>query len=275
MSARVVSVAVLSTFVMMAGLVSADEPAGQYADVNGIKLYYETRGEARAGVRSLVVLHGAFGWANDYPILGKNRQLILVELQGHGHTTLGARPLSIDNMADDVAALLSHLRIERADVFGYSMGGFVALALAIRHPDMVGKVALNGSNFRKAEEAFEPATFKQMQNLPADFAPPPLKGHYDKVAPDPKQWPALVHAVKTMLLEFKGFSLEQMRSIKAEVLITQGDRDGFRPEHAVEMFRLIPHAQLAIFPNADHFMIFMQPEKLQSAIVAFLDAPGK
>jgi len=147
------------------------------------------------------------------------------------------------------------------------------LALAIRHPDVVGKIALAGSNFRNVEEAFEPASFKQIQNLPADFAPPPVKGHYDKVAPDPKQWPALVRAVKAMELGFKGFSPEQMRSIKAEVLVTQGDHDGIRPEHAVEMFRLIPRAQLAIFPNADHFMIFMQPEKLQSTVVAFLDAP--
>jgi pimeloyl-ACP methyl ester carboxylesterase len=94
---------------------------------------------------------------------------------------------------------------------------------------------------------------------------------YDKVAPDPKKWLALVRAVRKMLLEFKGFSSAQVGSIKAEVLITQGDHDGYRPERAVEMFRLIPHAQLAIFPNADHFMIFMQPEKLQSTILAFLD----
>src|SRR5580704_17064851 len=144
MSAGVVSIITLSTTVLVGGVVSAGESVGRHAEVNGIKLYYETHGEPRAGVRPLVVLHGAFGWANEYPILGKNRQLILVELQGHGHSTLGARPMSIDNMADDVAALLSHLRIERADVFGYSMGGVVALDLAIRHPDMVGKVALNG-----------------------------------------------------------------------------------------------------------------------------------
>jgi pimeloyl-ACP methyl ester carboxylesterase len=180
--------------------------------------------------------------------------------------------MSIENMADDVAGLLSQLKIERADVFGYSMGGIVALAVTIRHPDAVGKVAVNGSNFRSLEEAFEPASFQQLRHLPDDFAPPPLKTHYDKVAPDPKKWPALARAVKKMLLEFKGFSTAQVRSIKAEVLITQGDRDGFHPERAVEMFRLIPQSQLAIFPKADHFMIFMQPEKLQSTIVAFLDA---
>jgi pimeloyl-ACP methyl ester carboxylesterase len=275
MSAGVVSIAAFSTLLVVAGVVSAAEPDGRYAQVNGIKLYYETHGEARDGVRPLVVLHGAFGWANPFPILGKHRQLIVVELQGHGHTPLGERPMSVESMADDVAGLLSQLKIERADVFGYSMGGIVALALAIKHPDAVGKIAVNGSSFRSVEEAFEPANFQQMRNLPDDFAPPPLKDHYDKVAPDPKQWPALVRAVKKMVLEFKGFSPEQMRSIKAEVLVTQGDHDAIRPEHAVEMFRLIPRSQLAIFPNADHFMIFMQPEKLQSTVVAFLDAQTK
>jgi pimeloyl-ACP methyl ester carboxylesterase len=91
------------------------------------------------------------------------------------------------------------------------------------------------------------------------------------VAADPKEWPALVRAVKKVILQYKGFSPEQMRSIQAEVLITQGDRDGIRPEHCVEMYRLIPHAQLAIFPHADHFLIFTQPEKLQPVVAAFLD----
>ena len=109
MPAGVVSILALSTLVMGAGVAAAGQSGGQYAQVNGIKLYYETHGEARAGVRPLVVLHGAFGWANSFPILGKNRQLILVELQGHGHTALGNRPMSLANMADDVAALLSHL----------------------------------------------------------------------------------------------------------------------------------------------------------------------
>jgi pimeloyl-ACP methyl ester carboxylesterase len=271
MSAGVGSMVAISTLLVVAGVVSAAEPSGKYAEVNGVKLYYETHGAARDGVRPLVVLHGAFGWAHSFAILGKHRQLIVVELQGHGHTPLSERPMSFESMADDVAGLLAQLKIVRADVFGYSMGGNVALALAIRHPDAVRKVALNGSNFRSVEEAFEPANFQQMRNLPDNFAPPPLKGHYDQVAPDPKEWPALVRAVKKMLLEFKGFSPDQMRSIKAEVLVTQGDRDGLRPEHAVEMFRLIPHAQLAIFPNGDHFMIFVHPEKLQSTVVAFLD----
>ena len=100
-----------------------------------------------------------------------------------------------------------------------------------------------------------------------------LKDPYDKVAPDPKQWPVLVAKVKKMGLEFKGFAREDMKSIKAPLLITLGDRDAVRVEHAVEMFRLIPNAQLAVFPGGDHFLLWTNPDKLLSPIAAFLDAP--
>ena len=104
-----------------------------YAVVNGLKMYYETYGAGKP----LVVLHGAFGWATNFPTLAKNRQVIAVELQGHGHTADIDRPLSLEQLADDVAALLKDLDIEQADFFGYSMGGNVALAVAIRHPHLV------------------------------------------------------------------------------------------------------------------------------------------
>jgi pimeloyl-ACP methyl ester carboxylesterase len=242
---------------------------GQYANVNGLKMYYEIHGTGKP----LVLLHGAFGWANVYPALAKDRQQIAVELQGHGHTADIDRPLTIEQMADDVATLLRQLKIERADVFGYSMGGNVALGLAIRHPDVVHRVAINGSHFAPTEEAYEPESFKQFKSLPADFAPPLLKGPYDKVAPDPKQWPALVAKVKKMGLEWKGFTREQMKSIKAPVLITLGDRDGVKPEHAVEMFRLVPNARLALFPGGDHFLLWTSPNTVLGPVAAFLDAP--
>jgi pimeloyl-ACP methyl ester carboxylesterase len=232
-------------------------------------MYYELHGTGKP----LVVLHGAFGRASAYPALAKNRQQIAVELQGHGHTADVDRPLSFEQMADDVAALLKHLNIERADVFGYSMGGSVALALAIRHGGVVGRVAINGAHFAPIEQAFEPESFKQFKSLPANFAPPPLKGPYDKVAPDPKQWPVLVAKVKKMGLEWKGFTHEQLKSIKAPVLITLGDRDGVRPEHAVEMFRLIPNSRLAIFPGGNHFLLFTSPNTVLAPVAAFLDAP--
>ena len=245
------------------------EAQGQYAAVNGLKMYYEIHGTGRP----LVLLHGAFGLATVYPTLAKNRQVIAVELQGHGHTADIDRPLTFENMADDVAALLKHLKIEQADFFGYSMGGNVALAVAIRHPNLVGRVAINGSNSGKIEDAYDPETFNQFKNLPADFAPPMLKSPYDKVAPDPKQWPALVAKVKKMGLEFKGFARADMKSIKAPLLITLGDRDAVRPEHAVEMFRLIPNAQLAVFPGGDHFLLWTNSEKVLAPVAVFLDAP--
>jgi pimeloyl-ACP methyl ester carboxylesterase len=100
-----------------------------------------------------------------------------------------------------------------------------------------------------------------------------LKDPYDKVAPDPKQWPALVAKVKKMGLEFKGFARDDMKSIKAPVLITLGDRDVVRPEHAVEMFRLIPNAQLAVFPGGDHFLLWTSPETVLTPVAAFLNRP--
>jgi pimeloyl-ACP methyl ester carboxylesterase len=241
-----------------------------YAAVNGLKMYYEIHGTGKP----LVVLHGAFGWAAVYPALTKNRQVIAVELQGHGHTADIDRPLTCEQMADDTAALLKHLKIEKADFFGYSMGGIVALAVAIQHPGLVDRVAINGSYYGKTQDAWEPEAFKQFTSLPANFAPPMLKDPYDKVAPDPKQWPVLVAKVKKLVAEFKGFSRDEMKSIKAPVLITLGDRDGVRLEHVVEMFRLIPNAQLAVFPGGDHLLLWTKPDIVLSPIAAFLDAPA-
>ncbi len=254
--------------------VRAEEPrrsdaAGNYATVNSLKMYYEIRGEGEP----LVLLHGAFGLAMDLPALAKNRRVIAVELQGHGHTADVDRPLSVEQLADDTAALLKGLRIERADFFGYSLGGTVALGVAIRHPGVVRRLAINGSHFSSLEEAYEPEAFKQFLSLPADFAPAVLKDPYDKVAPDPKQWPTLVAKIKKMGMEFKGYARDDLKAIKASVLITLGDRDGVRVEHAAEMFRLIPGSQLAVVPGSDHFLIFQNPEKLLPIISAFFEAP--
>jgi pimeloyl-ACP methyl ester carboxylesterase len=255
---------------------SKPEPGGTtdktqgYAAVNGLKMYYEIHGAGKP----LVLLHGAFGWATVYPTLAKNRQVIAIELQGHGHTADIDRPLTYEQMADDTALLLKQLKIEHADFFGYSMGGNVALAIAIRHPSLVGKVAINGSHYSEMADAYEPEALKQFNSLPANFAPAVLKDPYDKAAPDPKQWPVLVAKVKKMGQEFKGFARDDMKSIKAPVLITLGDRDGVRLEHAVEMFRLIPNAQLAVFPSGDHLLLWMSPATVLTPIAAFLDAPA-
>jgi pimeloyl-ACP methyl ester carboxylesterase len=236
-------------------------------------MYYEVHGEPGGTAPPLVVLHGAFGVANVAPALARGRQVIAVELQGHGHTADVDRPLTYEQMADDVAALLDHLKIKQADVFGYSMGGGVGLALAVRHPDRVRKLATFGSIAGPTKECFEPEAWRQFQSLPADFAPPMLKGPYDQVAPDPGHWPVLVAKVKKMVIDYKGFTPGQLKSIRAHVLLTFGDRDGMRLEHAAATYKLIPNAELAIFPAADHFLLFTAPDRFYPTIVGFLDSP--
>jgi pimeloyl-ACP methyl ester carboxylesterase len=246
---------------------------GGYASVNGLKMYYEVHGTGKP----LVLLHGAFGtvegWATVLPALAKTRQVIVIEQQGHGHTADLDRPLTYEQMAEDTALLLKQLTIKDADLFGYSDGGTVALGVAIRHPELVGKVAISGACSGKLEDVYDPEIYKQYQSLPADFAPKELKEPYDRTAPDPTRWPVLVTKIKNLGRDFKGYSKEEVKSIKAPVLIMMGDRDVVRPEHAVEMYRLIPNAQLAVFPGADHFLLWSSPEKVLSTLVPFLDAP--
>jgi pimeloyl-ACP methyl ester carboxylesterase len=249
---------------------------GKYAEVNGLKMYYETHGAGGSG-HPLVLLHGAFGfteaWATILPALTKARQVIAIELEGHGRTRDLDRPLSYQQMAEDTAALLRQLKIKDADVFGYSMGGVVALGVAIRHPELVRKLAILGSNGGALKEAFEPETYKQFQSIPDDFAPPVLKEPYDRLAPDPTRWPVLVKKIKNMANDFKGYPAAEVKTLKAKTLIMQGDRDGVRPEHAIELFRLIPNSQLAIFPGGDHFILWSNPDQVTSVLVPFLDAP--
>ena len=245
--------------------------AGNYAEISGLKMYYEISGAGEP----VVILHGAFGNAEAnmtlLPGIAKTRKVINVELEGHGRTRDLERPLTIERMADDVAGLIKSLDFKSVDIFGYSMGGTVALGVAVRHPDLVRRVATLGSSAANSEKAMEPESYKQFQSLPADFAPPPLKEPYDRLAPDPKRWPILVKKIKQMGSDFKGLPDSALKSMKAEALIMQGDRDGTRLEHALEIYRLIPKAQLAIFPGGDHFMPYHSPERVLEVLVPFLN----
>jgi pimeloyl-ACP methyl ester carboxylesterase len=251
--------------------------SGKYAEVNGLKMYYEVHGSGGSG-HPLVLLHGAFGftegWATILPALTKAHQVIAIELEGHGRTRDLDRPLSYQQMAEDTAALLRQLKIKDADVFGYSMGGVIALGVAIRHPELVRKLAILGSGSSPIKEIFEPENYKLFQSLPDDFAPPMLKEPYERLAPDPTRWPVLVKKIKNMVNDFKGYPAAEVKTIKAKTLIMQGDRDGVRPEHAVELFRLIPNSQLTIFPGGDHFILWSNPDRVIAALVPFLDAPS-
>lgn len=243
------------------------QAVGKYAKVNGLNLYYEVHGEGEP----LVLLHGSFGWGVTYPQLAKGRKVITLDFQAHGRTADIDRPLSFEQLADDVAALLQELHLKKVDVFGYSTGGNVALALAMKHPQLIRKLAINGAYFGKLKDAYSREGYEQIANLPADFAPPMLKDYYDQVAPDAKKWPKLVTKAKSMELEFQGFAPKRLQAIDIPVLITLGDRDGVRVEHVVELYRLLPQARLAIFPNADHLQLWTDPDHLLPTIAEFLN----
>lgn len=271
-AAAAVAVGALSTAALQEKAVKKDS-TGRHADVNGLKMYYEVHGSGPP----LVLLHGALGvaeaWASVLPALLPNRQVIILEQQGHGRTADRSGPLTYEQMAEDTAALLKQLHVRRADIFGYSDGGIVGLGVAIRHPALVRRLAILGANTGKLSEVYDPKFYAEYQSLPADFTPKELKEPYDPVAPDPTKWPVLVAKIKDLGRDFKGYSVQEVKSIKASTLIMLGDRDVVRPEHAVEMFRMIPDARLAILPGSDHFVLFTSPEKVLGILTPFLAEP--
>ncbi|MBC7928938.1 MAG: alpha/beta hydrolase [Rubrivivax sp.] len=242
---------------------------GESASVNGLKMYYEIHGAGRP----LVLLHGSFMWGIVYLMLAEGRQTIVVDMQGHGRTADIDRPFTFEQMADDVAALLKQLKIEETDVFGYSMGGTIGLALAIRHPALVRRLAIYGSVFKNIEESYPPDVLKDFKAItPETFAPEELKEPYDKMSPVPN-WKGLVAKIVQMEKDFKGFSPEQMKALNAEVFIGAGDHYDVGLEHVVEMHNLIPKSQLAVFPNTDHIVLLKNPntDKVLPQIKEFLN----
>ena len=259
------------------------ESGGNYASVNGLKMYYEIHGTGFP----LVVLHGAFmtigAMGALVPMLAEGRQVVAVELQGHGHTADVDRPLSYEQMADDVAGLVRNLGIERADVFGYSMGGGAAFQLAMRHPGLVRKLVVASAS--STSEGVYPEVWEGIEQItPELFAGTPWKEEYDRVAPDPDAFPALVEKMKELDLQPFAWPPEEIRAISAPTMVVIGDSDGTTPEHAVELFRLrgggvfgdlagLPSARLAVLPGTTHVGLIGRADWLAPMIGDFLDAP--
>jgi len=254
-----------------------------YAPVNGLKMYYEIYGQGKP----LVLLHGAFNtipmaFGMLIPELSKTRQVIALEMQGHGRTADIDRPFSFESMADDVAALLKYLKKDSADIFGYSMGGGIAWQLAIRHPEAVKKLVIASAVYKY--EGWAPETRAILPNItPEVFEHTPIKTDYDSLAPDRKHWTEFINKMKKFITTPYDFGAEKIRAIKSPTFIIAGDGDGVLPEHAVEMFRLrngkymidfgpAPTTQLAIYPGTSHISVMMQKDWLLSMIVPFLDA---
>lgn len=260
-----------------------------YAPVNGLKLYYEIHGARQGAKLPLVLLHGAFSsiepdFAQMLPLFAKNRQVIAVEQQGHGHTADIDRPLRYELMADDTVALLQQLGIEQADFFGYSFGGAVAMQIAYRDPEMARKLVLAGGTSYNLE-GFHPGLMEGIGSIPPEaFERTPWKEAYDKVAPHPEEWATLIAKKNELDRQYQGWTPEQIQSIKAPMLIMVGDSDIVRPEHVVEMFRLVgggvagdlvgvPASQLAIVPGTTHVTLVNRADWVTSMTDEFLNAP--
>ncbi|QEL03160.1 alpha/beta hydrolase [Olivibacter sp. LS-1] len=244
---------------------------GSYAQVNGLKMFYEIHGKGNP----LVLLHGggstiATTFGRILPELAKAHQVIAVELQAHGHTTDIDRPLSFEQDADDVAALLKQLSIKKASFMGFSNGGTTCLQIAIRHPDLVDKLIVASSNYKRG--GLQPGFFEGMEQATLDNMPQPLKDAYYAINPDPKGLQAMFERDKARMLAFKDISDEQIKSIQVPVLVVNGDTDVIRTEHALELSRMLPHAQLAILPggHGDYLGEICAPNKTSNMPVFFV-----
>lgn len=252
-----------------------------YAPVNGLKMYYEIHGEGKP----LVLLHGSFmtidlNFSELIPELAKTHKVIAVELQGHGRTADIDRPYSYPSLAKDVADLLTFLKIGNADVLGYSLGGTVALELAIQKPEDVKNLIIVSSVY-KLDGWIKPARDIFPTITPEMFENTPLKKDYIRLAPDKNHWKEFV--TKLVALDVTPFDLgaDNIKAIKCPVLIISGDNDGVDLNHVADLYRLcgggvfgdmagLPKSQLAIIPGMTHVTLMMQTDKLVSLINPFL-----
>ena len=261
--------------------------AGQYAEVNGINLYYEIHGAGRP----LVLLHGGLGSGEMFgPVMAQlteHRQVVAPDLQGHGRTADIDRPLDIRLMADDIAALIDHLGLDKPDVVGYSLGGGVAFQVAVRHPDKVRRLVLVSANIRRdAIPAEMLAQQGQVSGAAVDFMKDtPMYQLYQRVAPRPEDFPRLLDKIGESMSKDFDFS-EDVRGLKVPTLIVAADADMAPPSHYTEVFKLLDgglrdggwmgegrpkggHA-LAILPGLTHYNIFSSP-LFAAVTVAFLE----
>jgi pimeloyl-ACP methyl ester carboxylesterase len=260
---------------------------GNYAEVNGINLYYETHGTGRP----LILLHGGLGSGEMFgpllPALGERHQIIAIDLQGHGRTADIDRPLDIRLMADDIAALIGHLGLDKPDLVGYSLGGGVALQTAIKYPAMVGRLVAVSANIRR--DAIYPEILAQQGQVNAAAAEfmkdTPMYQLYQRVAPRPEDFPRLLGKISEAMSKDFDFT-EEVRGLQVPTLIVAADADMAPPSHYAEVFNLLDgglrdggwmgegrpkggHA-LAILPGLTHYNIFSSP-LLASVTLTFLD----
>ncbi|HWD86795.1 MAG TPA: alpha/beta hydrolase [Mucilaginibacter sp.] len=249
--------------------------------VNGIKVYYEVYGEGRP----IVLLHGAFmtiegNWGQLIPELSKTRKVIAIEMQGHGHTPYSDRKMDFPTLASDVAGVMDHLKIDTADVAGYSMGGEVAYQFAIKFPKRVRKLVIISSTYKSS--GWVPAVNSAFKNIkPEVFANSPMKAAYDAVAPDKTKWTKFIEQMLAFATTPFDMGDANVAKITSPVLIISGDNDGLDKVELMKTYQLLgggvsadlapmPKSHLAIVPSQSHVSLMMQTKTILGYLDDFL-----
>jgi len=269
---------------------STTQGTGRYADVNGINLYYETHGTGRP----MILLHGGLGSGEMFgpilPTLAADHQVVAVDLQGHGRTADIDRQLDIRLMADDIAALIDHLGLEKPDLVGYSLGGGVAFWTAVKHPDKVGKLVMAAAHIRR--DAIPPemlAQQGQVSSAAVEFMKDtPMYELFQRVAPRPEDFGRLLDKIGESMAKDFDFA-DEVRGLQVPTLIVAADADMAPPSHYVEFFKLLDGGlrdggwmgegrpkgghSLAILPGLTHYNLGVSP-LFAAVALSFLDAPS-
>lgn len=303
------ALAILISGILMIGCATSEKPAGDnrqavtdepiatspsarsgYAEVDGLRIYYQVHGDLGTGKTPLLVLHGSFMSGDAMkPFIDRfapSRPVIAIDQRGHGRTGDFEGPLTYEKFADDAAGVLAALNVPTADVLGYSMGCTAAIIMAVRHPERVGKLVAVSGTYRR--DGWYPEVLKAFEKFsPEMFAGTPLEAEYKRLSPTPDAFPRLVEKVIAQEALPLAVPEDQIRAIKGRTMIVLGDADGVMPEHALKMFLLrgggnveaatkgfmteAPRARLAILPGTSHIGIMAQTELIASMVVPFLD----
>ena len=249
-----------------------------YAPVNRLRIYYEVHGPTNPGRLPLVLLHGGgdtieTSFDRLLPVLARSRRIIALEHQGCGHTAdIEDRPFTFEQSAEDTAALLKHLQIDRADLLGFSNGGTIALHLAIRYPQLVGRLVVITALMKRAWT--DPQFWESMKTAQPEAMPAELCEAYRKVAPQPENLESFFYKARNRMRDFTDVPDDAIRSINIPTLVISSDRDVMRPEGAVALFRLLPNSELAILPGVEHMAITSRTDVLEPMVEKFLDSEG-
>ncbi len=252
-----------------------------YANTNGIKMYYEVYGEGQP----IILLHGAFytiemNWSEIIPELSKTRTVIAIEFQGHGHTPFSNRKLDIVSLAKDIEGLMDYLKIDKADVAGYSMGGSIAYQFAIQSPTRLNKLIIISSTYKN--EGWLPEVNNAFDDFkPEVFDDTPLKTAYDAVAPDKTKWHPFLKQMFDFAKEPFNCGDSNIAKITSPVLIISGDNDGLDKVELMKTYQLLgggiaadlqpmPKSHLAVVPSQGHVTLMMQTKTIAGYMEDFL-----